>query len=469
MAVDTSFYPTRQPDPINPLQLIGQYAGASSALQQNALLQQQVRGRVALGRLISQDTDAQGQLNQNALMRDVAQDPDARIYALQTQAEARNANPLTPYTTFDQNTGTYVQKQEPYSQVLQIGNPSQQANNTPPQSQIDKMHAHINAVHDTLQNLANKPDVSQSDVIDAVADTVAHPDTDFHATDGAALLSKIPSGPGGSPPNSQQLHGVIQPMLQQVTQTKALLDSRYPSSEQQQAQKVAAQFAAPEEYGNTPQQAPEQGGAMTAPPMGAQQNQQYWMNQYQHIRQEADSVPQTQAVLQKIMTLSKNGAPSGTIAKDIYQYLAQRGVSMPGITEPAVQTQELAKYMEQALLADGMPESDRRLQALESAFTNPKQLPQAIQGLIPFLEASNKAKLLKANFFGQQAGQSGGSNFQQVQDAQTKWNNIFDPRVLEYNSLAPADRRAYAQELSPEDAKELVRKSKEMKQVGILP
>jgi hypothetical protein len=505
MPVDTGIYNNIQAPP-NPFDTVGKYVGLSNELQHNQLLQQQVRGNVETAQAIKEATDPNtGEVNNNQLMNIIAHDPrfpNARINALRISQEANAANPLTQY--MGQNgQGQPTPMMSTQSQVRSMGNPAQQAQPVD-QGKIDKLHKHLDTIQGALQDLANKPDLQQGDMIDSVVDTVAHPDTDFHATDGAKFLSTLPSGQGGTPPNSQQLQQFVGSKLQQVNQNKAALSAKYPSSDQlAHARGTAGQMAGatpqgqqiamndlppPGQGGNSPQlqpqgqppqsqpsqqeQQPPQSqaspGVATGAPMGYAEAQSHGTGEYQKTIDDANSVPQTQAVLQKILNLSKAGAPTGTKLSGIYQWLAQRGLAPTGVEDATAQSQEIKKYMENAALAAGMPDSDARLATLHEANPNPDQLAATIQKLVPFLEAANKGKLVKANYYRQTAGSNLGTNPQQVQSAQTNWNNTFDPRVLEYNSLSPEDKKEYVKDLPQADAQALVTKRKAMREQGII-
>jgi len=482
--VDTSSYPTKHPEPLNPLELIGKYANANQALMQNQLTQQQLRGKIALGKLIDKNTDEYGNLKQNALMTDVARDPDARIYALQTRSESNAANPLINYMGQD-GQGNFVRKQAPYSQVLNMINPPQRS--SPSQDKIDRLHSHIGTVQETLQGLADKGnEVTQKDVINSVADMVAHPDTDFHATDGAAILSQIPSGPGGTPPTGQQLQAAIQPKLAQVNQAKSQLEAQYPSSKMLAASKVAQQFAGapsavagsagqeapPSSIGQENGEVPTSQGSVGIPtdlPVGYSENIAHWQQHYNQVQREADAVPQTKATLERIMGLSKKNLPTGTFVKNVYQALAERDLAPKGVEDQASMLQEITKYMQQAVLSSGMPDSDKKLNAVEEANTHPDQLPQTIQHLIPSLEAMNEARLLKANYYRKIAGVNNGNTPALVSQAQSSWNNTADIRAIEYSLLPAKERKEYVNRLTDEDAVNLLERSKRMKQEGLVP
>lgn len=466
MPVDTSFYPTAQPQPFNPLTTIQGYAGAAHAMGENQLLQQQIRGRAALGKAVQASTNpSTGQVDTNKLTSLVSQDPDASWMALQVQGESENNNRLTTYQGKNAQ-GIPTQMQAPLPQVMGMGNPAQQAQgqqSAPSQDTIDGWHKHLGTVAEILDTVDN-PDVQQKDLIRATADAVGHPDAQVNSTDGAVLLSGLPHGPNGTPAPSQQLQGFVQNKKQQVQQLQQHLNANYPSSDQ-----LAAQHHPPLQLDINPPQDHSTPGSPVANPTGYESNLHPLQQHYNDVRNDANSVGQQNAILGNILGLSKAGAPTGTMVGKTYQYLAEHNLATPGITKSAEQLQEITKYMAQAAISAGMPGSDSRLEALQDANTHPEQLPGTIQSLIPFLEAVNNGKVARAKYY--EATDPTGSDPNKIQQAQMTWNQHFDPLLLELQQLQKSDPAAFKKMLSqmdPAEARELHEKWKNMNQFKLL-
>ena len=436
MPVDTSFYPTQQPQPFNPLTTIQSYAGIQGQLQQNQTQQRQLRGQQALGQILQQSTHADG-LNANEVIQRAAQNPDAQMYLLNTMQELRSANPLTGYTGRDKNNNP-TPMQAPYFQVAGMGNPSQQA----PQEIIDKYHAHLDPIINELSNLSNKPDLSERDIINSSIDIANHPDTNFNHTDSASVIANIPHGPGGTPATSQQLRPLVNQKLQQAQQTKASLP---PSSamiaQQQQAQPTQEDYSTP--------------GSATDVGLGVTQNQKYWQDHFQKVQEAQSTNPTKNAALHNILNIaSQPGLQTGTKIAQMYQALAATGLAPEGIEDKAKQMQLLRNHFAQGI--DELPGSDARLDEVKNKMGSENDLIGTIQDMTPYLIAVNDSNRAKAQYYHRVAGN--GSNPDKVQAANAEWSNNFDPRILEMKSLPPEKLDKYMSRLTPQDRNELSRK-----------
>lgn len=512
--------------PANPLSTVQGYVGIANAIQQNRLMQQEQQsnsqnialrqGEIQAQQIMSKHRNDDGTFDVAGATAELKNNPLA-YNALQHQNQLLNSQ---------EQTGLNAQNQPVYGahqNVLSKNNPFQnsgqqpQTPGQPNQETVDKLHNHLDTVSGILTPLASDPDVNQKKIIDAVSDGVAHPDADFSATEGASILSQLPNGPGGAPATSQQLQPLLQQKLQQVNQNKSMLSQKYPSSDQlakqrQNAADVAAGFAQPRAQApaagvgtitqvqmtpmsqdlqgqqpqeQSPNQPPQsnQGQQSTqtdnsgvvhpqtvlSPPPGWAENQQHYQQHYQQVQHEADNVGQAHAVLQNIYNLSKAGAPTGTISGKIYQYLAEKGLATPGIQEAAVQNQEIAKSMAQYAVSMGMPDTDKQLGAVQSAITHPDQLPQAIQELIPSLEAFNDTKGVKAQYYRKVAGSNNGGSPTEVAKAESDMQS-FDPRLLLMQNLHdsnPAEFKKYVSGLGGDKGK-LQQQYRDAVQKGIL-
>lgn len=470
--IDTSFYPTAPAAQFNPLTTVQGYASAQATLQENQLRQQEIQGRMALGQAIQASTDPRtGVLNNNELSRRIAANPAAAMFALQTQQEANTANPLTPYTGKNAS-GQPTPMQAPLGQVRAIGNPAQQAQSPfSSQDEIDKAHAHLDAVQGILTPLTNDPNLDQKKVINATVGAVSHPDANFNNVDAATTLSNLPHGPGGSPPTGDQLRPVVQQQLQKVQTAKAVLSQKYPSSQQ-----IAQQQQPPVATGNNGQpgslsEPPDQStpGSATGLPIGFAENQAARQKHYLNVQDSANSVPQENAALNNILNISKvQGVPSGTMIGQMYETLASTGLAPKGIEDEGAQLKIIQNHAAQIALAGGVPGSNERLEALQNAKVGDKDLPQVIQGMVPYLLAVNQGKLQQARYYQRNAGD--GTNPATVAQSQQNWTQNFDPRILEMKQLQsdPVELKKYIGGLSKTDKTELLQKYNVSKQLGLL-
>ncbi len=498
MPIDTSFYPTRQPEPINPLALVQGYAGAAHQIGENKLQQQQIRGRQALGRIISQTTGPNGIPNPPAILAKAAQDPDASWMVLQLQEEAKNANPLTQYIGKNKQ-GQPVPAQAPLYNVPGIFPDPSQGNNPltggqapgavnmqsaqtqpeeapPSQDKIDQAHAYNKAVRDVTEPLINDPDLDHKKAMRGVIDLVAHPDVPhMNAITGAATLSEL-YGPDGNPLPPEELRAKIQGIHDQHMQHQAHLDEKYPSSEQL-AQQRAAQFAdshAQETPGMNAHHQAENPldlatpGAATGLPIGYQGNLDANQHHYQEVQQAADSVPTENAALNNVLNLSKSGAPTGTVLGEFYSYLAAHNIAPEGAQTDAEKLALIRSHASQLALAAGIPGTNEKLHAIQNAKITDEDLPKVIQGMIPYLKAVNNSKVAQAKYY--RGIDPSGSNAQSIAQARNNWQSHMDPRVFELQELQgdPDGLKDFTKGLSKTDRTEILKKYQDAKKLGIL-
>lgn len=89
MPVDTSMYAPPQIQPPNLLGMVGQFAQAQNALNQNLLFQQQYQARQAIGPIMQRSIDPQtGEVDYNKFISGLAQDPHAAYLAPDIAAQA---------------------------------------------------------------------------------------------------------------------------------------------------------------------------------------------------------------------------------------------------------------------------------------------------------------------------------------------------------------------------------------------
>lgn len=438
MPVDTSFYPTKQATPMNPLETMQGYANVQSTMGQNKLMMQEIRGRQAMGKIIQKNTDDTGVVNPKNALRDISQDPDASWMYLKEQDAMKNANPLTDYV------GTNAQGQ-PTPAKAPLYNipgifpgqpPRNEAQKFPPtntnpdapqlsQEEVDKLHAHNQGMIKVLQPLANDPSLDHKKVIRGVADLVADPAVQFNAMDGASALSDIPFGEDGALPDPNVLREKLTGIVDQQKQHEAALQERYPSSEQMAARNAQMRQNPLELTGP---------GVATGVPEGYSNALPKSRDTYNQVTEEAETVPQRVYAYNEIINLANSGAPSGTTVSKMWQWAARNVPGAPqGISDKAAQAQELSKFMSQALLGNGMPASDSRLQELQSGNLNPEQLIETIKNLAPAFKAVAKGAVEKQKFYNRVT--NNGSDLNNEPQAAQQWNANFDPRWVEFDQL----------------------------------
>jgi hypothetical protein len=439
--VDTSFYPTQQSAPQNPLQTYGEVVGIQNAQQQNQLLQQSVQHSQGANQLQQLELEKQ-QAVQDAFSQPGAIDPrtgvpniplisnrltqsrGGRLALLQQQQQMQDTNSPATYLKPDGSTGTTG------SLSLNAKFPGQNPNagQVPSQDKIDDLHDHLNEIESTLTPIASNPNATQKDAISGVTDLITNDKVNFTPQDGVKAFMDLPSGPNGQDPTSQQIQQHAQQQIQKVRATRQQLLQRglIPSSMKQQQQQPA----------NTD----DLGGYQTGMSPAQAENQHAMYGHFNDVQNDASGAGQQIATLNKIYDLTKT-TPTGQLSGKVYQYLAERGLATPGVEKSAEQLQEIEKGMAQLNTQAGLPNTNDKLAAVQASSVHPEQLPGAIQNLIPSLLAQQQGKLAKASYYSKQAGN--GTNPDQVQQARDTWNQHFDPSVLELQNLQKLNPDAY--------------------------
>lgn len=485
---DMTLYP-HAPTPVNPLTAMQGIASIQSTLQENQLRQQEIKGRIAIGNIISEHTDKDGKLDAQGFLRDVSQDPDAKLFYLREQQQFNSANPLTNFMGTNAagqptpsqallrdvpgvygaaqppNQLTGGDQQSPDQAQQQPADPNAPPNNQQPPSQdkIDEAHEHLDALDNAVTPLANDPDVNHKKVIRATADLVADPKAQFNAMDAGTVLSKLPYGQNGEPPTSDQLHQQIQPLAAHIQQQKARLNQQYPSSAQIKAKQTASELA-----GITPQASPVDVtvGSATGLPAGYAGAQGARQTHYNEVLDAANSAQTENAALNNVLNLSKSGAPTGTVIGDLYSYLAAHNLAPAGVESDAEKLKLIQSHASQLALAAGIPGTNEKLHAIQNAKIGDQDLPKVIQTMVPYLQAINLSKIAQAKYYNKV--DPTGSDPSKIANAQLNWQQSGDPRVFEYSALPPAERAEYAKSLSPADAKEISKKKVELQKMGVL-
>lgn len=492
---DVSFYPTAQVKPIDPLALVQNYAGASKSLAENKLLQQELSGRKAIGEIVKRNTNENGILDPHKFLREVSQDPDASRMYLEKQKEYNSANPLTEF--MGQNAqGQPTRTMRPLGQVPNIygddnalmsqpsqqRQPAQQQTNpltgqpTEPQAsesptpdypqqpaqqgpqldqdKIDKLHAHNKGMLDIFGPLADNPNTTHKEAIKGIADAVAHPDIDFNAHHGAAALSDhLEYGPNGEPPEPGAVQAKLKDAVAQQRSHEAALQQHYPHS---------STLANPLEI--------QGGGVATAVPEGYTSPLVQSRQSYDQVADEAKTVPQRTYAYNEIINLANSGALSGTGIAKLYQWAAKNlpgAASIEGISDPAVKTQELGKFMAQALMGMGVPGTDAILQQWQHGEVNPEQLIGTIKGLAPTLKAVAEGAAAKQKFYNQVT--QNGSDLSIEPEAAQIWNENFDPRWIEFDHLKGKTAKGNFLDAHPDmQEPQNVQKYEALQQMGVI-
>jgi hypothetical protein len=131
--------------------------------------------------------------------------------------------------------------------------------------------------------------------------------------------------------------------------------------------------------------------------------------------------------------------------------------------------QELNKFLYQNAQrnwqAAGGTGTDAQLDAYAHSSPNDKMFPKALQAMAQWGKAGELALQAKTNAMQQWKDANGGNVANQDQFERT-WRNTFDPRVFQLNVMPPNDQKAFIAKLSPADAKALLEKRAQIRQMG---
>lgn len=277
MPVDISMYNTKAPEPFNPLDMITKYekinslragiestkAGTANALEQNKLIQANtqhaegenkfLQGRIALGDILKNSTNPNGTVDFNKAQYAASQDPDAAL-ALDNLMQMGNK----------QNEGVQVigPDNKPGLRSRQDINAELNPSTPPPPAfspqQIDTMHNQLGSIQETTTNLAQKPDLSLSDVFNSTYDLVGKkiltPQQAF------AEFKTLPMGPNGEDPTPDQLRQWAKDHAAKAAQNAEKLNAQYGA-------RTPAQPEAPQGAGQIPEE--QSPGFVTPSPVQA--------------------------------------------------------------------------------------------------------------------------------------------------------------------------------------------------------
>lgn len=434
-----------KPDPMQGVTLQEKYLAIRNAAVQNQLLQQQQKSALmdllskqALASGVQQNTDPNtGMLNTSGLNAFTAARGNVNQLQQIQQTNALNA-PNQLFMDPKTKQITYASPQV-ISHEYNPGNPQQS------QDQVDRAHEQLDYLGNKADELLALPDSDltlgkvQSSIADIGAEhTVSNGRRGIPYQSGGAELAgpDFPrGGPNGEPPQPQELRQYIQNHRDKFAGAKQLLNQQHGPHSSQYPTHV---MAVPPGYENVLQDA---------------------QGHVAQVRNARENVGNINAVLSEIEQLSKEGTPSGTAIADLEKRMAQSGFAPENITQEGANMQVMSKYMEQAALASGMPSSDARLAALHAANTNPEQLPQAIQALVPFLRAANEGSRTKANYYDHVIGNT--LDYDKINQARNEWSNNYDPRGILLDQLSKEEKSKYLKTLgSKAEADKVIKASR---------
>jgi len=186
------------------------------------------------------------------------------------------------------------------------------------------------------------------------------------------------------------------------------------------------------------------------------------------VRNAAAQVPTVDSAFAKMQELSKSGANTGTMLGAFHQYLAAHNMAYPGAESDAANLAEFKKYSNQVAQNSGTGlDSDFRLQSRLDSITTADQIPDAVQNLVPYLRAAN-AGIKTRNDYYTKKGVGIGADPVLTQKVAQEFNDNWNPRVGEYNSLPKAEQSAYVAKMSPADRAAL-KKAKEWEAILASP
>lgn len=509
-----------KPDPMAGVDLQQKYQAIRQASQQNQLTQQELQFRQGLSEAESNSIGPDGTQDTGKFNKLIASDPRTAWKAQEILQQGNTLNAPTGYTGTDAS-GNPIQKAIPaqffrglpgqpgiqHNALTAATVPNASAAPTAPNTSqfspeaVQQAHDKVGALEGAATELANNPNPNRKDAIGTFSDLIS---SGHLKPQEAIQVMSDPKDPLPDEPSQIQAWAVRH--AQQLGQKKQLLETHAPIS-QAPSSNITANSPTPpvspafangmkpvndlNDILHNPESVPgyhepgtHQQSSMTNPaaptnqqssqngspgitmgtPVGYEQKLAASRERINNVQNEASSVPQQNAIFDQISNLSKSGAPTGDIEAKTYKLLSEKGLVDP-TSKPEQQREEITKYMEQAALAAGMPSSDARLAAVHGSNVNENQLPGAIQSLVSFLKASNQGKVLKQAYYNKVLG--GSLNPDQEVEAKQKWDENYDPRIIEFQSLPDtAAKKAYLSDHP--DFKSLIPKMKILQQLEVI-
>ncbi len=182
-------------------------------------------------------------------------------------------------------------------------------------------------------------------------------------------------------------------------------------------------------------------------------------------------------VLDNIINLSGQGVATGPgqdWQNTVLGYAANTPILsklMGGAKDNVAKFQELQKFTYQNALrnwtAAGGTGTDAQMVAASHANPNDHLFPQALMGIAKWAKASELAIQGKANAQDRYLAANGQTPPNQI-GFENQWRNAFDPKAFQYQLMSPQEKQAFAASLSPMQAKQLVEKTNQLKQLGAL-
>lgn len=212
MPVDSGLYNTPVVNPLEQANQANSLIGGIQSNQMQGMSNQLMRGKLALGQVVKNNTDENGQTDWNKAIGEAASNPITAPVAnllmpLRDQAQHQvsypNAAGTPQYRTLQQRQQELTGTPPNSSQV--------------PQDQLDNIHERVDAYDNALAPLANSEAPTKADAKDAIVGLVA----DGHMTpnDAVSTLTKLPDDP-------KQLKEYLGQEHQQLMNAKAQITQR---------------------------------------------------------------------------------------------------------------------------------------------------------------------------------------------------------------------------------------------------
>lgn len=407
MPIDASLYHTAPAQPVNPLEMLGNYTNVSNALQQNRLLQQQLP-------LLQAHTQ------------------QAQIDAQKAQGERVAAQYMADPAY---NTGDGVGKD--FNKMIMDASPNNPF-----------------AVVPLMQQREHYTQLTQSGIIPP-----------GQANAGATISKPLQEVIAQNSTPSQ-----VAPTQQQVPQPQGHQNPINNTQQQPESQNSSSQApvtSAPQSQPQTPLS--QTHTVMTSMPPGYERNQAASQQYYQEIQQAADAAKTENAALGNVYNLSKAGAPTGQVLGSFYSYLAAHNLAPAGAQTDAERMQLIKDHAAQIATAGGGSRSDQDLFAKQLANVNENDLPKVLQNMIPYLQGNRDMKIAQANYLYKQ--DSSGLDPNKISASRNFLQPHSDPRIWELARLQKSDPDAFMSRiktLDPAEARELALHSRELKRAGVL-
>lgn len=446
MPVDTSFYNSAPPKPVNPLEMMSQMQGIQGQQLRNQLMQRTMGAQQAVGRIAQSSLRPDGTTDLAAYQQGIAGGGDAVAFGAQDAANNAQSQATQQQALTQAQLGMHVQR--------------------------------LGLIQQTAGSLADKPGVSSSDVSDAIGQLVTHGIID--PKEAASELATVPTDPSLIPGWARQQQMRAAGVQQQITamHQPTLVDSGSQITEQNVAPlaptiapvvktlspgEAASPVAGPANPDGSPTtvtlgqranmgtvttgQGPAQISAQSTSGGLAAQGEAAFSQQRRQATQNAANF----SLLRGDMTQMFTGA--GTESK-LALVKAAQAVGININADQITTTESAAKVLQQIINAQpNAGSSDKQLMSTITANPHLGLSKDGLALMAGVAEGNNNAMLVAGKVWDKAKSRTGDSS--KFNDAMPAITQALDPKAFQYMAVQPSLRHFITDGMSAEQKAKL--------------